>query len=177
MPATLVVEHVRIMKSPAPSASPIEELSGMERAVALYASDMPTRYRYQGSHDGNLVAWIYQGIARLGREEIRRNASHLAGHRKLWLRDMTTPEIDRRHHDRFPSKRRLGIAEELASDTVSWITVAPTARNLPAVIDGPCPKCDDAGKLWVNKVIDELSGWFEEGYVPCWVCKTEGGAA
>lgn len=169
MPATLVASHPS-------SAVLVEELEAMERAVALYASDMPTRYRYQGDHDGNLVAWIAQGIARLGREEIRQRASFLAGHRKLWLRDMTTPEIDRRHQARFPSKRRLGRAEELASSTVSWITVAPAARNHPAVIDGPCPKCDGAGKVWGNWVIDEFSGWYEEGYAPCWVCQ-DGGAA
>lgn len=169
MPATLVAPHS------APAAL-VEDLSGMERAVALYASDMPTRYRSQGSHDGNLVDWISQGIARLGRDEIRQRASFVAGHRKLWLCDKTTPEIDHRHKARFPSKRRLNTAEELASGTVSWITVAPAARNLPAVIDGPCPRCDGAGKLWANWVIDEFSGWYEEGYGPCPLCQ-DGGAA
>ncbi|MER6526750.1 hypothetical protein [Streptomyces sp. NPDC001508] len=170
MPATL----------DAPQAGPVtalaEELSNMERAVALYASDMPMRYRYQGPLDWNLVDWIAQGVARLGREEIRRRASFLAGHRKLWLRDMTTPEIERRHKARFPSKRRLDTAESMAATTVSWITVALAARNLPIVIDGPCPKCDGAGKLWANWVIDDASGWYEEGYRPCPMCQ-DGGAA
>lgn len=167
MPATLVAPHVV-------PATLIEELSGMERAVALYASDMPNRYGWPDT--SAVVGWIVQGVARLGREEIRRRASFLAGHRKLWLRDMTTPEINRRHKKRFPSARRLGVAEELASGSIMWITVAPAARNLPAVIDGTCPRCDGAGKLWVNQVIDDASGWYEEGYVPCWVCQ-DGGAA
>lgn len=170
MPATLVAPHT----APTELA---EELSGMERAVALYASDMPSRYRYSRGDDAMILSWITQGVARLGRDETRRRASFLAGHRKLWLRDLTTPEINRRHKGRFPSARRLGIAEEMASLSISVIGVLPDSRNLPAVLDGPCPQCDDAGKLWVNKVIDELSGWFEEGYVSCWVCQNEGGAA
>lgn len=169
MPATLVAPH-------APTTVLVEDLEAMERAVALYASDMPTGYRLQGSEDSNLVGWIMQGVARLGREEIRQRASRLRGHRKLWLRGMTTAEIDRRHKVRFPSARRLARAEETASGSVLWISVAPAARMLPAVLDGPCPKCDGAKKLWINQVIDEFSGWYEEGYVPCWVCQ-DGGAA
>jgi hypothetical protein len=170
MPATLVAPH-------APAAVLLEELEAMERAVALYASDMPTRYLLRGPEDTAVIGWIAQGVARLGREEIRRRASRLLGHRKLWLRDMTTLEIDRRHKERFPSKRRLAHAESVASTTVMWIAPAPAVRNLPAVIDGPCPKCDGAGKLWGNWVIDDASGWYEEGYRPCWVCQPEGGAA
>ncbi|MGY5630269.1 hypothetical protein ACW7N6_15775 [Streptomyces sp. UC1A3] len=168
MPATLVAH----------AATPVlvEELSGMERAVALYASDMPTGYLLQGPADPNVADWIAQGAARLGRDEVRRRAAYLAGHRKLWLRDMTTPEIDRRHKVRFPSARRLKIAESMASTSYFWIPVAPAARHLPAVIDGPCPKCDDAGKLWDTWVIDDASEWYEEGYRPCWLCQ-DGGAA
>ncbi|MFI6656891.1 hypothetical protein ACIBL8_15420 [Streptomyces sp. NPDC050523] len=167
MPATLVAPHL-------PPTVLVEELEAMERAVALYASDMPTRYRLRGPEDTAVIGWITQGVARLGREEIRQRASRLLGHRKLWLRDMTTPEIDRRHKERFPSKRRLNIAESMASTTVMWVGIVPAARNLLAEIDGPCPRCDDAGKLWVNQVIDDASGWYEEGYVPCWVCQNGG---
>lgn len=170
MPATIAVPH-------APAAELVDELSGMERAVALYASDMPSRYRLQGSEDRNLIGWIAQGVARLGREEVRRRASYLCGHRKLWLRDMTTPEIDRRHKERFPSVRRLSLAESMASTSLLWVRPVPTARDIPALIDGPCPKCDGAGKLWANWVIDDASGWFEEGYGPCWVCQPEDGVA
>ncbi|WP_370260480.1 hypothetical protein [Streptomyces sp. V4I8] len=155
----------------------VEDLSGMERAVALYASDMPTDYRLQGPVDTTLIGWISQGAARLGREETRRRASYLLGHRKLWLRDMTTPEIDRRHNERFPSARRLKLAESMASTSYFWAPVAPAARDIPAVIDGPCPKCDDAGKLWARWVIDAEAEWYEEGYGPCWVCQPEDGAA
>ncbi|PVD11625.1 hypothetical protein [Streptomyces sp. CS207] len=136
---------------------------------------MPTNYRYQGSADPNLIDWIAQGVARLGREETRRRAAYLGGHRKLWLRDMTTPEIDRRHRERFPSASRLDRAEELASASVMWLVkVAPEARELPAVIDGCCPKCNGAGKLWGNWVIDPDAQWFEEGYRPCWLCQNGG---
>ncbi|MFG2458706.1 hypothetical protein ACGFWE_16820 [Streptomyces sp. NPDC048523] len=169
MPGTLVASHTL-------ATALLEDLEAMERAVALYASDMPTRYLLRGPHDPAVIGWIAQGVARLGREEVRQRASRLLGHRRLWLRDMTTPEIDRRHKERFPSKRRLGLAESVASVTVMWIAPAPAARDLPAVIDGTCPRCDGAGKLWVNQVIDEASGWYEEGYVPCWVCQ-DGGAA
>ncbi|KAB2974216.1 hypothetical protein F8R89_20835 [Streptomyces sp. SS1-1] len=169
MPATLVATH-------APTPVLVEDLSNMERAVALYASDMPDRYRLQGPVDTTLIGWIGQGAARLGREEVRRRASFLLGHRRLWLRDLTTPEINRRHKQRFPSARRLNVAESMASTSLFWVSVAPGARELSAAIDGTCPKCDGTGKLWVNLVIDDVSGWFEEGYAPCWVCR-DGGAA
>jgi hypothetical protein len=172
MPATLVAPHASA------SAAVIETLSGMERAVALYSSDMPNGYRYQRSSGPALIAWILQGTVRLGREETRRRASYLAGHRKLWLRDMTTQEIDRRHAERFPSARRLNRAEELASASVMWLVgVAPEARHLPAVIDGCCPECDNFGKIWGTWVIDAGSDWSEEGYRACWACQTGGGAA
>ncbi|MGY4967307.1 hypothetical protein [Streptomyces sp. 900105245] len=169
MPATLNA-------SQAPPTSLVEGLANMERAVALYASDMPTRYCHQGPSDMAVIGWMAQGVALLGRDEVRRRASFLLGHRLLWLRDLTTPEIDRRHKQRFPSARRLSVAESMASTSLIWISVAPAARELPAVIDGPCPKCEGAGKLWGNWVIDDASGWFEEGYAPCWVCQ-DGGPA
>ncbi|MER5861296.1 hypothetical protein ABT131_37745 [Streptomyces sp900105245] len=97
-------------------------------------------------------------------------------HRVLWLRDLNTPEIDRRHKQRFPSARRLSFAESMASTSLFWVSVTPAARELPAAIDGPCPKCEGAGKLWGNWVIDDASDWFEEGYAPCWVCQ-DGGPA
>ncbi|CQR62470.1 hypothetical protein [Streptomyces leeuwenhoekii] len=175
MPAILVAEHVAPVTSPVPSVS-VEDLSNGERAVALYASDMPTGYSLQGPVDTALIEWMVQGVKLLGREEVRRRASYLAGHRKLWLRDLMTPEINRRHKARFPSARRLRVAESMASTSLFWVSVAPEARELPVVIDGTCPRCDGAGKLWVNLVIDDVSGWFEEGYAPCWVCR-DGGAA
>lgn len=175
MPATLTAPHLSPVPFPTKPVT-LSDLSNMERAVALYASDMPNSHSYKRGDDPQLEAWIIQGVTRLGRAEVRRRASFLAGHRKLWLRDMTTREIDRRHQARFPSKSRLGAAESLATATVLSIGVAPAARELPIVIDGPCPKCDGVGKLWVNQVIDEFSGEYEEAYVPCWVCR-DGGVA
>jgi hypothetical protein len=171
MPATLSAPQVASL------AGVVENLANTERAVALYASDMPNGYRLQGREDANLADWMVQGVARLGREEIRRRASFLRGHRKLWLDDMTTPEIDRRHKKRFPSKRRLDLAESMASTSLFWISVAPSVPDVPIVIDGPCPQCDGAGKVWANIVINEYSGEFEERIVRCWVCRSGGGVA
>ncbi|MEU8752372.1 hypothetical protein AB0C88_18010 [Streptomyces chartreusis] len=170
MPATLVAPH-------APTTVLVEELSAADRVVALYASDMPSRYRLQGPADPNVLGWIAQGATRLGREETWRRASYLLGHRKLSMRAMTTPEIDRRHKERFPSTRRLDLMESMAATSLLWVRPVPATRNHPAVIDGPCPKCDGAGKLWAIWVIDADADWTEEGYGPCWVCQPEGGAA
>ncbi|MER6526792.1 hypothetical protein [Streptomyces sp. NPDC001508] len=170
MPATLVAPH-------APIVALVEELSSWERAVALYASDMPTAYRSQGREDSNLLGWIKQGVARLGRDETRRQASYLAGYRRVWLRELVTPEIARRHSERFPSARRLNTAEDKAATSImSLARVTPAARSLPVVIDGACPTCDGAGKLWGTWIIDAEADWSETGYRPCWLCQ-DGGAA
>ncbi|MFJ8335228.1 hypothetical protein [Streptomyces sp. NPDC094437] len=172
MPATLVAPHV------APVTTFVEELSSWERTVALYASDMPTTYHCLGRQDSNLLGWISQGVARLGREETRRRASYLAGYRRVWLRELVTPQIARRHSERFPSVRRLTAAEDKsASSIMSLIRIAPTARNFPVVIDGPCPTCDGAGKLWSTWVVDAEADWTETGYRPCWLCQSEDDAA
>ncbi|MFF7330892.1 hypothetical protein [Streptomyces sp. NPDC008150] len=174
MPATLVAEHLALAAPGLSIDSLTKNLCGMERAVALYASDMPSRFRFRRDLEPALLAWIGQGVDRLGREEVRRQASFFAGHRKLWLRDLLTPEIDRRHRARFPLARRLDMAERMASVTIMLTGVAPDARDLPEVIDGPCPKCDGAGKLWGNWVIDDASGWYEEGFALCWLCRDAG---
>ncbi|MFJ8334504.1 hypothetical protein [Streptomyces sp. NPDC094437] len=168
MPATLT----------APQVAPvvlIGELSSWERAVALYVSDMPTGYRYQGREDVNLLAWIEQGVIRLGRDEVRRRASFLAGYRRVWGRDLVTPEISRRHAARFPSARRLNAAEDSAAASV--LSLAPVVRDLPVVIDGGCPLCDGTRQQWATWVIDAESEWYETGFRPCTLCQSKGGAA
>ncbi|SMF83286.1 hypothetical protein [Streptomyces sp. Amel2xC10] len=172
MPATLDVPQA------ASIIALVEDLSGWERTVALYASDMPTAYGPKIAGDAELLGWIGQGVARLGRDEVRQRASYLAGYRRVWLCDLVTREIARRHSRRFPSVRRLNMAESRASASVLYLVKqTPAARDLPFAIDGPCPKCDDAGKIWANWVIDDASDWCEEGFGPCWLCQSEGGAA
>ncbi|MFG3587944.1 hypothetical protein [Streptomyces sp. NPDC047990] len=172
MPATLDAPQA------ASIAALVEDLSGWERTVALYASDMPTAYGSKVAGDAELLGWICQGVARLGRDEVHQRASYLAGYRRVWLRDLVTSEIARRHSRRFPSVRRLSMAESRASASVLYVVKqAPVARHLPFAIDGPCPKCDDAGKIWATWVIDDASDWYEGGFGPCWLCQPEDGAA
>ncbi|MFI6022698.1 hypothetical protein ACIBCP_34275 [Streptomyces sp. NPDC051287] len=172
MPATLDAPQA------APVIALVAELSLWERAVALYASDMPDTYGPWDRGNAAFLDWIGQGVARLGRDEIRQRASYLAGYRRVWLRKLETREIRRRHSQRFPSARRLNKAESRASASISFVAEqTPAARDIPVVIDGTCPKCDGAGKVWAIWVIDDVSDWCEEGFGPCWLCQPEGGAA
>src|SRR5689334_16551534 len=114
MPATLTRSHPASLL---PSAQPLSPsgLSNMERAVALYASDMPQRFLMRPGTEATVAAWILQGAARLGFDEVQRSAACAYGYRLLWLADLTTAEQDRAHQRRFPNARRWDRAERLAA--------------------------------------------------------------
>ncbi|MFI2302875.1 hypothetical protein ACH5AL_29145 [Actinacidiphila glaucinigra] len=153
MPATLNASHLA-PELPATEAVSVSDLSNGERAVALYASDMPGEYRYRRGDDAKVFAWIVQGAGRLGLSELYRSAAFLRGFRLLWLARSATGEQKRAHALRFPNAARLRRAELLASLTVGMTQMSQAAidRSGRPQVEGAC-RC--AG-----------SGWFEVCFEP-----------
>ncbi|WP_051926880.1 hypothetical protein [Streptomyces durhamensis] len=133
----------------------IANLSNLERAVALYASDMPLRFLMRPGNETTVLAWILQGVARLGLAEVRRSAAYAYGYRLLWLADLTTQEQDQAHQRRFPNERRWDRAERLASSFTVWadypMTQAAKDRAGRPEVEGAC-RCGGAG--WIGECLD-----------------------
>ncbi|HEY9371722.1 hypothetical protein [Streptomyces sp.] len=151
MPATLIAAHI----SPAESRSltiSVEDLSNMERAVALYASDMPTSVRRERRDDRAVAAWIIQGAIRLGLEELYRSAAYLYGYRLLWLADLTTDDQRGANQTRFPNARRLDRAEQIATS----FTVCSGLDMTQEAMDRRTPKVEGAclcgGTGWIKDI-------------------------
>ncbi|WP_285570750.1 hypothetical protein [Streptomyces sp. RTGN2] len=115
------------------------DLTGSERAVALYASDMPSGRRRHSSEQ--IREWIVQGAELLGVEEIRSRAEFRYGHRLLEMSGLVTPQIQQRHEQQFPKAGRLRVAEQQSSNSICGDGMSEEARlrNTAAKVDGDCP--------------------------------------
>ncbi|MEV3950060.1 hypothetical protein AB0K57_20750 [Streptomyces halstedii] len=122
-----------------PAMVGIEDLSAGERSVALYASDMPNRYRT--TDDVQIIEWVMQGIDRVGLDEVRRRASYAEGYRRLTRVRMATPQLAARHEQNFPKGNRLLVADRHAANLGLYAPMSPDARtrNRAADVDGTCP--------------------------------------
>ncbi|MEV0962723.1 hypothetical protein AB0J25_09030 [Streptomyces sp. NPDC049910] len=129
----------------------VRDLSNCERAVALYASDMPTSYRQKGRDYSRLCAWIVQGAARLGMGELYRSAAYAYGYRLLWLARLTTPSQRQAHALRFPDGGRFDKAERLASLVTCFadlgMSEAAIKRGDRPAVEGDC-RCYGSG--WIR---------------------------
>lgn len=117
-------------------------MPSQEWAVALYASDMPTRYG-KHSHE-QVIAWILQGIERLGEVEVwrrdwqsrkiaaTRTPQAAAAWRRLW------PKISRQN-------RAVGQAFALAAD----LQDAGVTRRFPMVLVDL--GTDEMGQHWTSE--------------------------
>jgi hypothetical protein len=137
------------------AVSVIANLSNQERAVALYASDMPLSFLMRPGDDVTVCAWILQGVARLGLGEVRRSAAYAYGYRLLWLADLATKEQDEAHRRRFPDARRWNRAERLASCFTACagypMTQAALDRGHRTEVEGAC-RCGGTG--WLRECYD-----------------------
>ncbi|WP_159072798.1 hypothetical protein [Streptomyces glaucescens] len=131
------------------------DLSNMERAVALYASDMPVGFMMRRGTEATVAAWIIQGVVRLGLAEVQHSAACAYGYRLLWLADLTTPEQDRAHRRRFSNARRWDRAERLASCFTAWAGYPMTREALDrggrTEVEGAC-RCGGTG--WLGESYD-----------------------
>ncbi|MEU4064443.1 hypothetical protein AB0F25_18845 [Streptomyces wedmorensis] len=117
----------------------VTELTSSERAVALYASDMPGGRRRVTSEQ--VRAWIIQGVERLGQDEVQQRAAFRYGYRLLELSGLVTAQVQARHEQRFPQLKRLARADQAAADSVfgDRMTEEALRRNGTAEVDGGCP--------------------------------------
>lgn len=117
----------------------IADLSSGERSVALYASDMPNRYRT--TDDVQIIEWVMQGIERVGLDEVRSRAAYAEGYRRLSRVRMATPQLTARHEQNFPKANRLMVADRHAANLNLYarMSAEAIARNRSADVDGACP--------------------------------------
>ena len=106
MPATLVAEHVEITDPSTPLAS-VRRLTGSERMVALYASDMPKDFSWSKGVTSQVVVWVAQGVDRLGFEDVYRSGKEAQYYGVLRLAGQAPAEMRRR----FPDRKRLDCVE------------------------------------------------------------------
>jgi len=125
----------------------VADLTSEERAVALYASDMPVGRR-RCFPNVQVREWIVQGAERLGAAEMRRQAEFARGWRLLELSHLVPAEVQARHEARFPNARRLNRAEQMAANDVyvNGLSEAARSRNGAAAVDGGCA-CAGTGRI------------------------------
>ncbi|MFJ6636026.1 hypothetical protein ACIQMR_32265 [Streptomyces sp. NPDC091376] len=153
MPAMLTAAHTA--SAPRSLVVSVEDLSNLERAVALYASDMPSRFRWRRSENATVSAWIVQGADRLGLAELYRSASYLQGYRLLAMAHLTTTDQDLTHCARFRDERRLDRAEDVASAltclTGTGMSQSAKDRGSRPLVEGAC-RCGGSG--WIADALD-----------------------
>jgi hypothetical protein len=148
MPGTIAERRAEPVTVEITSPIDVSNLTGAERTVALYASDMPNGRRHYTKEQ--FTAWIVQGAERLGQTEMRRLALYLRGWQVLNGADLVTKQIQARHEQRFPRSHRLVRAGQGAALTISvdGMTKAALARNGRVGLDGDCP-CEGTGGIMV----------------------------
>ena len=110
MPATLVAEHVEITESSTSLAS-VRRLTGSERMVALYASDMPKGFSWSKGVTSQVVTWVAQGVDRLGFEDVYRSGMEAQYYFTLRLAGQAPAEMRRWFRRRFSDRKRLDCVE------------------------------------------------------------------
>ncbi|CQR61537.1 hypothetical protein [Streptomyces leeuwenhoekii] len=141
MPATLTRSHpARLL--PSAQALSVTDLSNAERAVALYASDLPDTYSYRRGDDAQLVAWIDQGVSRMGLEAIYRTAALASGYRRAWMNGHVTEGDKRAEAERFPNVVRAVRAWEVAALITfrHGVSDEARARSERYPVNGECAK-------------------------------------
>ncbi|WP_432102814.1 hypothetical protein [Streptomyces sp. bgisy091] len=156
MPATLTAPRTAPASSVTSGALSVEDLSNGERKIALYASDMPGSYSYRRGDGPQLMAWIIQGAARLGLEELYRSAAYDHSYRVLSLANLATDEQARAHRARFVNSRRLNRAGSAATITglgqgAVPYSAAAVARSKRPLVEGTC-HCGSTG--WFEVCFD-----------------------
>lgn len=172
---TLTTSHIAPVL---PLAVSVSHLSNAERAVALYASDLPDTFAYQRGDRARLESWIVQGATRLGLDRLYRMAALHSGYRQAWIGKYLSVEQKRAEAERFPNASRIHQAGELAALVTMHfgVSVEALARGKKVEFDGGCPKCHGAGQVWGTWVVDPDAEWYEDGYRSCWVCPEPSGA-
>ncbi|WP_329167812.1 hypothetical protein OG709_26560 [Streptomyces sp. NBC_01267] len=87
-------------------------MTGAERTVALYASDMPTGFSWSRGITPQVIAWVMQGVDRLGFDDVYRSGVEAQHYRVLRLAGQVSAAARRWFRGRFPDRARLDCVEQ-----------------------------------------------------------------
>jgi hypothetical protein len=155
MPGTIAERRTEQVTESVVSAVDVADLSGTERVVALYESDMRNR---RNCTPDQLSAWIVQGAERLGVEELQRRARFAHGHALLEQVHVVPPAVQARHEQTFPNRSRLQWAGQMAANSLWRVEMTDTARSRDreAEVDGECP-CRGTRSIYFSDWDPDLS--------------------
>ncbi|WP_345698842.1 hypothetical protein [Kitasatospora terrestris] len=80
---------------------------------------MPDRSRFSATGEVQTEAWVSQGVERLGLEQVQADGEFLRSFHLSLMRFEDTPADHRAFRQRFPSKRRISSAEDMAA-MLTW---------------------------------------------------------
>ncbi|GAA4866280.1 hypothetical protein [Kitasatospora terrestris] len=132
-----------------PLLSPVSAmLSGTARAVALYASDMPSTCRFSTTGEAQVEAWIAQGVARLGLDRVRSGGAFLKSYNLHLTGCRPGQPDDKAYRQHFPSARRISRAQDVAGMlALTQAHRAAAPEELAEVIPFPHPQAPAVSAL------------------------------
>ncbi|MGW7092495.1 hypothetical protein [Streptomyces sp. NPDC054874] len=111
MPATLLAARTSPDISAERDSLTVLRMTGAERLVALYASDMPTGFSWSRGVTPQVIAWVMQGVERLGFDDVYRSGIEVQHYGVLRLAGQVPAATRRWFRGRFPDRVRLGCVE------------------------------------------------------------------
>ncbi|NUV86798.1 hypothetical protein G6W61_11350 [Streptomyces sp. KAI-26] len=115
MPATLLAARPSSDSAGERVLLTVLRMTGAERSVALYASDMPTGFSWSRGVTPQVIVWVMQGVDRLGFDDVYRSGMEVEYYRVLRLAGQVPSETRRWLRGRFPDRVRLGCVERAAA--------------------------------------------------------------
>ncbi|MFF8432798.1 hypothetical protein [Streptomyces bacillaris] len=111
MPATLLATRASSDTSAERFLLTALRMTGAERLVALYASDMPTGFSWSRGVTPQVIAWVMQGVERLGFDDVYRSGNEVQHYGVLRLTGQVPAATRRWFRGRFPDRVRLGCVK------------------------------------------------------------------
>ncbi|NED83047.1 hypothetical protein G3I76_23510 [Streptomyces sp. SID11233] len=111
MPATLLAPRTSPDSSAERDVFTVLRMTSAERMVALYASDTPSGFAWSRGLTPQVIAWVVQGVARLGFDDVYRSGMEVQHYRVLRLAGQVPAAARRWLRGRFPDRARLDGVE------------------------------------------------------------------
>ncbi|MFJ4462162.1 hypothetical protein [Streptomyces sp. NPDC088928] len=111
MPATLLAARTSSDSSAERDVFTVLRMTSAERIVALYASDMPTGFSWSRGVTPQVIAWVIQGVDRLGFDDVYRCGMKVQHYGVLRLAGQVPAASRRWLRGRFPDRGRLDCVE------------------------------------------------------------------
>ncbi|OKJ31027.1 hypothetical protein AMK23_06465 [Streptomyces sp. CB02130] len=111
MPATLLATRASSDSAAERVLLTVLRMTGAERTVALYASDMPTGFSWSRGVTPQVIAWVMQGVDRLGFDDVYRSGIEVQHYKVLRLTGQAPAATRSWLRGRFPDRARLDCVE------------------------------------------------------------------